>query len=296
VTVETSIVDHSRPANGQIIGARGVSKRYGTIQAVDNVDLVIGHAEILAIVGDNGAGKSTLVKMFSGAVVPDRGSIFIGDRPIHIRDPIESRRLGIETIYQDLALLPNLDVVTNLFLGREEFHRGAGRFLRVLARRKMRENAERQLADLRISIPRISGVPVGLLSGGQRQSVAIARAMAWASKLVIMDEPTAALGVAQSRAVLDLVQRVRERGTSVVIVSHILPHVLELADRIIVMRHGRKVADLEAKEVTQDRLVQLIVGYEAGMIDHGARTAETAVDLNTGAGRSTNIEEDDATV
>jgi simple sugar transport system ATP-binding protein len=296
VNAKTSTRRHTRPADGQIIGVKGVSKRYGTVQAVDNVDLSIGTAEILAVVGDNGAGKSTLVKMFSGAVVPDSGSIFIGDRTIHIRDPIESRRLGIETIYQDLALLPNRDVVTNLFLGREEFRGGAARFLRVLARRRMRENADRQLADLRISIPRISGVPVGLLSGGQRQSVAIARAMAWASKLVIMDEPTAALGVAQSRAVLDLVQRVRERGTSVVIVSHILPHVLELADRIIVMRHGRKVADLEAKGVTQDRLVQLIVGYEAGTIDHGARTTETTVDLTTGVSRPSNAEEDDATV
>jgi ABC-type sugar transport system ATPase subunit len=241
---------------------RGITKHYGMVRAVHEASLEIGHGEVVALVGDNGAGKSTLIKILSGAVSPDAGEIRVEGEPRRISSPNDARALGIETIYQDLALLPNLDVVSNLFLGREELGPGPMRFLNVVARRRMREDARKHLADLRIQIPNISGTPVGSLSGGQRQSVAIARAAAWASKLMIMDEPTAALGVAQSRAVLDLVRRVRERGTSVVIISHILPHVLELADRIVVLRHGEKVADLPAAEVTQDELIELIVGFK----------------------------------
>jgi simple sugar transport system ATP-binding protein len=253
----------SGPANGSpLIEMRGMVKHYGTIRAVENVDLDVGSAEVLAIVGDNGAGKSTLVKMLAGAVHPDAGEIRIAGETRRIREPNDARSLGIETIYQDLALLPNLDVTSNLFLGRELMAEGPLRFLNVVARRRMRAQARERLRELSINIPHVSGAPVGSLSGGQRQSVAIARAIVWASKLVIMDEPTAALGVAQSEAVLQLVRRVRERGTSVVIISHILPHVLELADRVAVMRHGLKVADLPARGVTQDHLIELIVGYE----------------------------------
>jgi ABC-type sugar transport system ATPase subunit len=253
----------SGPANGApLIEMRGMVKHYGTIRAVENVDLDIAPAEVLAIVGDNGAGKSTLVKMLAGAVHPDAGEIRIAGEARRIREPNDARSLGIETIYQDLALLPNLDVTSNLFLGRELMAEGPLRFLNVVARRRMRAQARERLRELSINIPHVSGAPVGALSGGQRQSVAIARAIVWASKLVIMDEPTAALGVAQSEAVLQLVRRVRERGTSVVIISHILPHVLELADRVAVMRHGLKVADLPARGVTQDHLIELIVGYE----------------------------------
>jgi ABC-type sugar transport system ATPase subunit len=241
---------------------RGMTKHYGTIRAVEAVDLDIGRGEVVAIVGDNGAGKSTLVKMLAGAVAPDAGEIRVEGELRRIREPTDARALGIETIYQDLALLPNLDVTTNLFLGRERLADPPLKFLGLLARRRMRREAREQLAELRIGIPKLWGTPVGSLSGGQRQSVAIARAIVWASRLVIMDEPTAALGVSQSQAVLDLVRRVRERGTSVVIISHILPHVLELADRIVVLRHGHKVADLPAADVTQDRLIELIVGYE----------------------------------
>jgi simple sugar transport system ATP-binding protein len=235
-------------------------KRYGTITAVDGVDLDIGEGEIVALVGDNGAGKSTLIKMLSGAVAPDAGDLVVGGEALKLRSPNDARAAGIETIYQDLALLPNLDVATNLYLGREEMLPPPLGALGFLARRRMRQNAQLQLEQLNIRLPRTWGTPVAALSGGQRQSVAIARAMVWASRLVIMDEPTAALGVAQSRAVLDLTLRVRERGTSVVIISHILPHVLELADRIIVMRHGRKVADLVASDVSQGQLIELIVG------------------------------------
>jgi simple sugar transport system ATP-binding protein len=244
-----------------LVELRGMTKHYGVVRAVHEVDLAIGRGEIVAVVGDNGAGKSTLVKMLAGAVQPDAGEIRVEGRPRRIREPNDARALGIETIYQDLALLPNLDVVSNLYLGREQLAPGALRFLNVVARRRMRQEALEHLRELRIHIPHVAGVPVGQLSGGQRQSVAIARALVWASQLVIMDEPTAALGVAQSRAVLELAARVRERGTSVVIISHILPHVLELADRIVVMRHGEKVADLPADGVTQDTLIELIVGF-----------------------------------
>jgi simple sugar transport system ATP-binding protein len=242
--------------------ARGLVKTYGTITAVNDVDITIGVGQVVAVVGDNGAGKSTLIKMLSGAVIPDRGDLSVGGVPVKLTTPNDARRVGIETIYQDLALLPNLDVTTNLYLGREETIRGPLGGFGILARRRMRDEAKSHLGDLKISLPKTWGTPVSALSGGQRQSVAIARAMVWASRLVIMDEPTAALGVAQSQAVLDLVRRVRERGTSVVIISHILPHVLELADRIVVMRHGVKVADMPAENVSQDDLIELIVGFE----------------------------------
>jgi fructose transport system ATP-binding protein len=245
-----------------LIEARALTKRYGAILAVDAADFSVGHNEIVAIVGDNGAGKSTLAKMLSGAVSPDGGEIAVDGRPVHFRGPADARAEGIETIYQDLALLPNLDVITNLYLGRERRQSGIGGLARILDRKAMRQDAKQHLGDLKINIPKITGTAVEAMSGGQRQSVAIARAVMWASKLLIMDEPTAALGVAQSAAVLELVQRVRERGTSVVIISHILPHVLELADRIVVVRHGRIVADLPAAGVSQDRLIALIVGAE----------------------------------
>jgi ABC-type sugar transport system ATPase subunit len=245
---------------GPLLSARGLTKRYGTIVAGDGVDLDIGHGEIVAIVGDNGAGKSTLAKMISGAVTPDAGQIRVEGEIRTIRSPIQARALGIETIYQDLAMAPNLDVVTNIYLGRERLRRGPLGRLGLVDRKAMRQEATDHLADLKIDIPKLSGSEVESLSGGQRQSVAIARAMIWASKLLIMDEPTAALGVAQSQAVLGLVREARARGISVAIISHILPHLLTLADRIVVMRHGRKVADLPAAELDEHQLIELIVG------------------------------------
>ena len=243
-----------------VLEARGLSKRFGHVTAVDDISLEIGHGEVVAIVGDNGAGKSTLVKMIAGAVRPDSGEVLVDGGAVRMRSPQDARRAGVEMLYQDLALLPNLDVTTNLFLGRERLLSGPFSVLGFIARRRMRSETQRHLADLRINIPRLWGTPVASLSGGQRQSVAIAKALVWASKIVIMDEPTAALGVAQSQAVLDLVKRARERGTSVVIISHILPHVLDIADRVVVLRHGRKVAESPARDLTQDRLIQLIVG------------------------------------
>ena len=245
-----------------LLEASGLTKHYGTIHAAHDIDLEIGYGEVVAIVGDNGAGKSTLIKMLSGAVEPDVGEIKVESVTQRFKGPNDARAAGIETLYQDLALLPNLDATTNLFLGRELVAGGLLRPFGVLERRQMRNDAAEHLKELHIDIPKIWGAQVESLSGGQRQSVAIARALVWASKLLIMDEPTAALGVAQSRAVLDLVQRVRERGTSVIVISHILPHVIELADRIVVMRHGEKVADLPASDLTQDRLIELIIGYK----------------------------------
>jgi ABC-type sugar transport system ATPase subunit len=244
-----------------LIQARGLTKYYGTIVASDGVDFDLGHGEIVAIVGDNGAGKSTLVKMISGAVTPDAGEIRIDGHVAAIRSPIEARGYGIETIYQDLAMPSNLDVVTNIYLGRERRRRGPLGWLGVIDRKAMRRDVGSHLAELNINLPGHWGTAVESLSGGQRQSVAIARAMVWASRVLIMDEPTAALGVRQSAAVLEIVKQIRQRGISVVIISHILPHVLELADRIVVMRHGRKVADVPAGEVDEHRLIEMIVGF-----------------------------------
>jgi fructose transport system ATP-binding protein len=253
---------HTAPpaSNGPpLIEARGLTKSYGSLVATDGVDLQIGHQEIVAIVGDNGAGKSTLVKMISGAVVPDAGEISIDGEVAKIRNPLDARAYGIETIYQDLAVAANLDIVANIHLGRERRRRGVWGILGALDRRAMREEARAHLAELKIDIPNITAA-VESLSGGQRQSVAIARAMVWASRLLIMDEPTAALGASQSAAVLEIVKGVRARGVSVAIISHILPHVLELADRIVVLRHGRKVADLPSGELDEHRLIELIIG------------------------------------
>jgi fructose transport system ATP-binding protein len=255
--VQNGASSDARPA---LIEARGLTKHYGTIVATDHVDLTIGHGEIVAIVGDNGAGKSTLVKMISGAVSPDDGAILVNGQPASIRSPIEAREHGIETIYQDLAMAPNLDVVTNIYLGRERRRSGPLGLMGLVDRKGMREEAKAHLADLSINIPKLTGTAVESLSGGQRQSVAIARAMVWASKLVIMDEPTAALGVAQSAAVLEIVKEVRARGISVVIISHILPHVLALADRVVVLRHGAKVGDMDASELDEHSLIEMIVG------------------------------------
>jgi simple sugar transport system ATP-binding protein len=241
-------------------------KTYGYITAVDGVDLTVHAGEIVALVGDNGAGKSTLIKMLCGATQPDSGEIFVGgaDDPTTLRTPHHAREIGIETVFQDLALAPNRDVVNNLFLGRELYYGGPLAFARVLNTRAMRRRAAEQIATLGINIPKITGVPIERMSGGQRQSVAIARAAFWASSVLLMDEPTAALGVRESGAVLQLARQVAAAGIAVVMVSHVLPHVLELANRVVVMRGGRKVAEL-AGDIAHDRLIALIVGHEQGL-------------------------------
>ncbi len=248
-----------------VLEVRDLSKSYGALKAVESASFTLRAGQITALVGDNGAGKSTVVKMMAGALMPDAGEILVDGVLVELSDPISARRLGIETVYQDLAVLPNLDVVTNLYIGREIYRGGAGRFLRIVNRRAMMEAARVALADLDIKISSLRQ-SVGSLSGGQRQSVAIGRALVFASKVLIMDEPTAALGVAESAAVLRLVNYARDRGLAVLIISHILPHVIDLADQVVVMRHGRVVGVLGREETTQKRLVELIVGPESTSI------------------------------
>ena len=250
----------TKQLHGQVVySAKGVSKHYGPITACDSVDLDIRGGEILAIVGDNGAGKTTLVKILSGAIIPDSGILIRNGQEIELNSTKEAHDKGIEVVYQELALAPNLDVVSNVFLGRELFYT-FGFLPQVLARKKMIELARTELTRLGVNIPAISGLPVGRMSGGQRQSVAIARSVYWASDILFMDEPTAALGVKESKAVLALIQKVADDGVAIVMVSHAMPHVLALADRVVVMRHGKKVEDCPAENLTVESLVKMIVG------------------------------------
>lgn len=258
-----------------VLHTRGIGKKYGSITAVDGVDIDIYAGEIMAIVGDNGAGKSTIIKMLCGAIQPDSGELYLEGQEghVHLGSPHAARSMGIETVFQDLALAPNRDVVSNLFLGREVYFGGVFSPLRILNTREMRRRAGSQLEELQINLPGLSGFELGQMSGGQRQSVAIARAAFWASRVLLMDEPTAALGVRESGAVLRLARSVADAGVAVVMVSHVLPHVRELADRVVVMRGGRKVAEI-TENIEQDRLIALIVGADQGSNDE-ARGAET---------------------
>ncbi len=267
--------EHVQPrSRGEVVlEARGLSRRFGPIEALLDVDLEVHAGELTAVVGDNGAGKSTLLKILAGALRRDTGEILVHGKPAEYSSPLSARADGVEIVHQTLALAENLDAVANIFLGRE-LHRYLFRLplpvLRVLDSRRMRDLATAEIERLNVKIPRITGVPVGQMSGGQRQGVAIARAACWASDVLLMDEPTAALGVAESRAVLHLVARVLEDGMAVLMVSHIMPHVLELADHVIVLRHGRKVADLPAEGLRTQDLVGLIVGDqdEVGVVQN----------------------------
>jgi fructose transport system ATP-binding protein len=257
-----------------IFEARGLVKRYGQVVALNGADFDLYPGEILAIIGDNGAGKSTLIKALSGALQPDEGEIHLDGDRVHFRSPRDARQAGIETVYQDLAVAPALDIASNIFLGREERRRGPlGRVLRMLDKRSMRREAARHFAELEIGIQSISQ-PVEDLSGGQRQGVAVARAATWARRLVIMDEPTAALGVKETRQVLDLIRRVRERGLPVILISHDMPHVFELADRIHIMRLGRRVALVSPKTHTMPEAVAIMTGATPSELD-AAMTKET---------------------
>jgi len=261
-----------------VLHTRGIERKYGSITAVDGVDIDIYAGEIMAIVGDNGAGKSTMIKMLCGAIQPDSGELYLEGQEghVHLRSPHAARALGIETVFQDLALAPNRDVVSNLFLGREVYFGGLFSPLRILNTREMRRRAKEQLAELQINLPGLSGFELGQMSGGQRQSVAIARAAFWASRVLLMDEPTAALGVRESGAVLRLARSVADAGVAVVMVSHVLPHVMELADRVVVMRGGRKIAEI-TENIRQDRLISLIVGAEQQVYEQALRgDTETA--------------------
>jgi simple sugar transport system ATP-binding protein len=263
-----------RPAQpGKVVlRGSGLTKSYGSISALEDVDLELRAGEILAIVGDNGAGKSTLVRILTGVTRPDQGTIEVNGQPVTFDSPRAARQMGIEAVFQDLALCPNRDVVANLFLGREVLLPGIAGKLGILDRKSMTERTRRQLGALDVRVPRISGVPMGRLSGGQRQSVAVARSAFWASTVLFMDEPTAALGIKEAAAVLRLAKRVAGSGVAVVLISHMMPHVVELADRVIVLRHGQKVAELRGAEIAVDRLVELIVGSGATSIRQQLRT------------------------
>ena len=251
-----SAVDTDRP----VLEARGLVKRYGNVTALDGADFDLRPKEILAVIGDNGAGKSTLIKVLSGALVPDEGEILLNGEPVHFRSPLDARRRGIETAYQDLALAPALDIAENLFLGRELRRRGIlGLVFRMADRKRMLSESRKYIADLKIRIGSVTQ-PVETLSGGQRQGVAVARAAAFASRVVIMDEPTAALGVKESGQVLELIREVRAHGVPVVLISHNMPQVFEVADRVHIMRLGRRVATITPESHTMAEAVALMTG------------------------------------
>jgi fructose transport system ATP-binding protein len=261
-------------APAPLLEARGLVKRFGQVTALAGADFDLLPGEISAIIGDNGAGKSTLIKALSGALQPDAGEIRLDGARTSFRTPREARHAGIETVYQDLAVAPALDIAANIFLGREERQRGPlGRLLRLLDKRSMRRDAERHFDELGIRVQSMT-VPVESLSGGQRQGVAVARAAAWARRLVIMDEPTAALGVKETGQVLDLIRRVRDRGLPVILISHDMPHVFDLADRVHIMRLGRRVAVVTPQSHTMAEAVAIMTGATQGELER-AMTKDT---------------------
>jgi simple sugar transport system ATP-binding protein len=245
----------TRPA----LAAHGIVKTFGHVTALDGVDFEVAPGEVVALMGDNGAGKSTLVKTLSGALQPDEGTLEIAGVTTVLESPIHARELGIETVYQDLALADDLSAGEYVVLGREHLVESPWRRLGHLNKRRMHAEAAAHLERLAINLPDLRA-PIREFSGGQRQCVAVARALVWASRVIFMDEPTAALGVAQTRHVLDLIGRVREQGLAVVVISHSVPEVMEVADRIVVLRLGKRVATLDPKTCTHDDVVAAITG------------------------------------
>lgn len=244
-----------------ILKARNLVKRYGKVTALDHCDFDLYPGEILAVIGDNGAGKSTLIKTFSGAVVPDSGSIELDGKPIHFTSPVQARAQGIETVYQTLAMSPALSIADNLFMGRELRKKGImGSVFRRLDKAKMETIAREKLTELGLLTIQNINQAVETLSGGQRQGVAVARAAAFGSKVIILDEPTAALGVKESRKVLELILDVRARGIPIVLISHNMPHVFELADRIHVHRLGKRLCVIDPKDYTMSDAVAFMTG------------------------------------
>ena len=247
-----------------VLEARKIVKRYGHVTALDGANLELRAGEVLAVIGDNGAGKSTMVKVLCGAVIPDEGQVLLDGVPVHFSSPMDPRKRGIETVYQDLAVAPALDIATNLFLGREVRCRGIlGSWFRLLDKRRMKSEAQKEMAELKFRLPSIDSA-VEDLSGGQRQGVAVARSAIFARRLVIMDEPTAALGVRESGEVLNLIRTIRDRGLPVLLISHNMPHVFELADRIHIMRLGRRVALTTPKEHSMGEVVAIMTGAMPG--------------------------------
>ena len=242
-----------------LLEARGVQKHFGRVVALRDGSFQLRPNEIHAIVGDNGAGKSTLIKIISGVLQPDGGEILLDGNPVTINSPLEARALGIETVYQDLALANHLDASANLFLGREELLPPPFSWFGLLDKKAMRRRAEEELRKLKIGIQSVQQPVLGM-SGGQRQAIAVARAIAWGRRIVIMDEPTAALGVRESGMVLDLIRDVRNHGIAVIMISHNLPEVFAVADRITILRLGRTVSTLNIEETSLDAIVGMMTG------------------------------------
>lgn len=250
-------IDVSAPL---VMQAKGLVKRYGQVTALDGADFELRAGEILAVIGDNGAGKSSLIKALSGATIPDQGEIFLDGQKIHFKSPIDARRAGIETVYQDLAVAPAMTIAENLFLGRELRRTGfLGSVLQMIDKKKMLEESIARMNDLKVGIRSMTQA-VETLSGGQRQCVAVARAAAFAQHVVIMDEPTAALGVKEGNMVLELIRRVRDKGLPVILISHNMPHVFEIADRIHIARLGKRAAVVNPKKISMSDTVAVMTG------------------------------------
>jgi fructose transport system ATP-binding protein len=243
-----------------VLEARGLIKRYGQVTALDGCDFEVLPGEIMAVIGDNGAGKSSLIKALSGATVPDEGEIRLDGKPVRFRSPLDAREQGIETVYQDLAVAPAMSIAENLFLARELRKPGwRGSLFKMIDKRRMLEEATAHMKDLQIGI-RSMRQAVETLSGGQRQGVAVARSAAFARHVVILDEPTAALGVKEGNMVLELIRRVRDRGLPVILISHNMPHVFEIADRIHIQRLGRRAALVNRHDIHMSEAVAIMTG------------------------------------
>lgn len=244
-----------------ILAGRNLVKRYGKVTALDHCDFELYPGEILAVIGDNGAGKSSLIKALSGAVVPDQGEVFLEGKQMHFRSPIDAREAGIETVYQTLAMSPALSIADNMFMGREIRKEGfMGKYLKQLDKKQMQDFARKKLSELGLMTIQNINQAVETLSGGQRQGVAVARAAAFGSKVIILDEPTAALGVKESRKVLELILDVKSRGIPIILISHNMPHVFEVADRIHVHRLGKRLCVIDPKEHSMSDAVAYMTG------------------------------------
>jgi fructose transport system ATP-binding protein len=254
-----------------ILQARGLVKRFGRVVALDHTDFDLYPGEILAVIGDNGAGKSTLIKALCGALIPDAGEVRLAGEIVHFKSPIEAREAGIETVYQNLALSPALTIADNMFLGREIRTKGGiGGLFRLLDRAAMQKFARQKLNELGLMTIQNINQPVETLSGGQRQGVAVARAAAFARRVIIMDEPTAALGVKESRRVLELILDVKRRGLPIILISHNMPHVFEVADRIHIHRLGKRLAVIDPRKQTMSEAVAMMTGALAPPVEQAA--------------------------
>ena len=252
--------------------ARDITKVYGHVSALSGANFEVRAGEVTALIGDNGAGKSTLIKILSGTETPTSGEILVDGQPVTIDGPLAARRYGIETVYQDLALAPHLNPVQNMYLGREIMRPGLLGHLGFMNNADMRAGSKKAFDELGATVRNFSG-SIGAMSGGQKQAVAVARAAAWAKRVILLDEPTAALGVVQTKGVLDLIRRVRDRGLGVVFISHQMPAVLQVADDVQVMRLGRRVATFRAKDTTMEELV----GAMTGAVTQDDRTQENGM-------------------